>query len=268
MLVYGIIILRKEKLLATFSFCTTFHQAGYDRYARNHIHYFDQALPEGVNHYAYAQETNVDKEVTGYKEYKEKYTGKKPRDKQYKSFEYEHVRFSHKVYAVLSHYENRKDDARYIGWIDGDVVPVKAIPLEFFQTLVKEGHFMSLLERGYKYAECGFMIWDTTLPETKEYFKRIRAMYDEGLMFEKYNDLGWHDSIIWDHEMREMALALQKSRSKDDYCFSNEFKSRMSDLIKIIYDSWYFDDSITEKQLEKITNNFGYYLLANQISTQ
>lgn len=200
----------------TFSFCTTFHQAGYDRYARNHIHYFDQALPEGINHYAYAQETKVDlepkkikildfdKEVKGYKEYKEKYTDRKPVNKAYKTFEYEHVRFSHKVYAVLAHYEDRKDDSRYIGWIDGDVVPVKAIPLEFFHTLVKEGHFMSLLERGYKYAECGFMIWDTTLPETKEYFKRIRAQYDEGLMFEKYNDLGWHDSIIWDHEMRQM----------------------------------------------------------------
>jgi len=202
--------------LDTFSFCTTFHQPGYDQYGRNHLHYFDQALPEGVNHYAYAQQTKVDldlkkikildfdKEVKGYEEYKRNYANMKPTDKQYKSFEYEHVRFSHKVYAVLSHFENRKDNCRYIGWIDGDVVPVKPIPLAFFNTLVKENHFMSLLERGYKYAECGFMIWDTHMNITEEYFRRIRSMYDEGIMFKKYNDLGWHDSIIWDHEMREM----------------------------------------------------------------
>lgn len=205
--------------MTQFSFCTTFHKEGYDRYGRNHVWYFDQCMPEGVNHYAYAQGVDVDldlkkvkvlnfdEEVTGYEEYKAKYKDLKPEGVSYKSFEYEHVRFCHKVYAVLAHYENRKDDARYIGWIDGDVVPVKPIPLDFFNTLVSEGKFMSLLERGYKYAECGFMIWDTQHPMTEEYFKRIRAAYDEGLMFKKYNDIGWHDSIIWDFEMREMREA-------------------------------------------------------------
>ena len=208
--------------MGAFSFCTTFNQTGYDKYARNSLFQFDRSLPEEVNYYAYVQSAVVDlelskirlldfdAEVNGYKEYKKKYFGKKPQTtKTYQAYEYQHIRFCHKVYAVLSHFEDRKDDRRYIGWIDADVVPKKPIPLTFFNSLVKEGCFMSLLERqhahaDYTYAECGFMVWDTTLGETKEYFKRVREQYDKGVMFAKYLDIGWHDSIIWDYEMRAM----------------------------------------------------------------
>ena len=94
-----------------------------------------------------------------------------------------------------------------------------------------------------------------------EYNKLKEEVYNT-IKYEDYEEIDDYENLV--DEMREMALALQKSRSKDDYCFSNEFKSRMNDLIKIIYDNWYYEDETKEK----LTDNFGYYLLANQISTQ
>jgi hypothetical protein len=94
----------------------------------------------------------------------------------------------------------------------------------------------------------------------EEYYKLRDEVYNT-IKYEDYEEIENYEELV--DEMRDMVITLQKSRTKDDYCFSDEFKSRMNDIIKIIYDNWYYEDETKEK----LADNFGYYLMTNQIST-
>ena len=94
----------------------------------------------------------------------------------------------------------------------------------------------------------------------EDYYKLRDNVY-ETIKYEDYEEIDDYENLV--DEMRDMAISLQKTRSKYDYCFSEEFKNRMNDIIKIIWDNYYYEDETKEK----LADNFGYYLMANQLST-
>jgi hypothetical protein len=54
---------------------------------------------------------------------------------------------------------------------------------------------MTYLGRGEQYSECGFLLWNLKHKDTQDYFKEMKNMYNNNLI---YNEREQHDSYIWD----------------------------------------------------------------------
>jgi hypothetical protein len=80
--------------------------------------------------------------------------------------------------------------------MDADCVFYKTLTFDFIQTnLYKEDRMMTYLGRGEYYSECGFLLWNLKHKDTLDYFKEMKKMYDEDLI---YKEKEQHDSYIWD----------------------------------------------------------------------
>jgi len=111
-----------------------------------------------------------------------------------KDFWVDGVRFSYKVYSVLQ--ASIKKEYDILIWVDADSVFYKPLTIEFIkQNLYKEDSMMTYLGRGEHYSECGFLLWNLKHKDTQDYFKEMKNMYNNNLI---YNEREYHDSYIWD----------------------------------------------------------------------
>lgn len=111
-----------------------------------------------------------------------------------KDFWVDGVRFSYKVYSVLQ--ASMKKEYDILIWVDADSVFYKPLTIEFIkQNLYEEDCMMTYLGRGEHYSECGFLLWNLKHKDTQDYFKQMKNMYDNDLI---YNEREQHDSYIWD----------------------------------------------------------------------
>jgi len=116
------------------------------------------------------------------------------KNKKFKDYLTDGVRFSYKVYSVVQEGLNSNYDI--LIWLDADCVFYKPLTFDFIQTnLYKEDRMMTYLGRGEHYSECGFLLWNLKHKDTQDYFKEIKKMYDEDLI---YKEKEQHDSYIWD----------------------------------------------------------------------
>lgn len=111
-----------------------------------------------------------------------------------KDFFVDGVRFSYKVYSVIQ--ASLKKEYDILIWVDADSVFYKPLTLDFIKTnLYKEDRMMTHLGRGEHYSECGFLLWNLNHKDTQDYFKEMKNMYNNDLI---YNEREYHDSYIWD----------------------------------------------------------------------
>lgn len=111
-----------------------------------------------------------------------------------KDFFVDGVRFSFKVYSVMQ--ASLKKEYDILIWVDADSVFYKPLTLDFIKTnLYKEDCMMTHLGRGEHYSECGFLLWNLNHKDTQDYFKEMKNMYNNDLI---YNEREYHDSYIWD----------------------------------------------------------------------
>ena len=97
-------------------------------------------------------------------------------------------------------------------------------------------------------------------------YKYIKEQVFETITYEDYYMMEYskfgdsHDLVDL---MRSMAIKLQMAKSIEEDCFTTEFKEKMNDIIEIIWDeeNIYYE----EEEKSKLADNFGYYLMANQI---
>ena len=116
------------------------------------------------------------------------------KNKSVKDFWVDGVRFSYKVYSVIQAALKKEYDI--LIWVDADSVFYKPLTLEFIkQNLFKENCMMTYLGRGEHYSECGFLLWNLKHKDTQDYFKEMKSMYNNDLI---YNEREQHDSYIWD----------------------------------------------------------------------
>ena len=116
------------------------------------------------------------------------------KDKKFKDYITDGVRFCYKVYSVIQSGININYDI--LIWVDADSVFYKPLTLDFIKNnLYKEDRMMTYLGRGEHYSECGFLLWNLKHKDTQDYFKEIKKMYDEDLI---YKEKEQHDSYIWD----------------------------------------------------------------------
>lgn len=114
-------------------------------------------------------------------------------------FQYQSVRFSHKVYAI--HHAANNVETRYLVWLDSDTELYENVDYNYFINFLPKGSFVGYLGRGGEaFSECGFMIFDLNHSYAKDFFNRFKWYYDTD---EIYNLTEWHDSYVFDVVRKE-----------------------------------------------------------------
>lgn len=215
---------------------TTFHKAGYDKYAQRMIHTFLQNWPEDITLYVYPEDHSIVEtannlvvrdlhqscpELVAFKQrWKndprargEVPTG--PPDRKGKrpgvGFRWDAIRFSHKIYAVCHAAKNT--DADILFWMDADMVCHTPIPHHFIDKMI--GNYgLGFLGREKKFTECGLYFMDLRNPHTQEFLFEFQRAYDSGRLFQFQE---WNDCWVFDEVRKEV-----KQRHSDwqwiDWC--------------------------------------------------
>jgi len=109
-------------------------------------------------------------------------------------FEYDAVRFSHKVYCMLDAAEHCETDQ--LIFVDADTVTYKPIPIEWLDHIAPADKFSTFLGRPKKgFSETGFITFNMQKPEAKKFFARWREYYNKDLWV---NLVGFTDSFTYD----------------------------------------------------------------------
>lgn len=113
------------------------------------------------------------------------------------------TRFCHKVFAIYRAYQAVKaakeagePTARYLIWLDADVITTKHVTFEDLQKcLPKEGDAVSYLGRkDWPHSECGWLAFDLE----NDGDKVIEEMHSRYIHDSIYSDREWHDSWVFD----------------------------------------------------------------------
>ena len=117
-----------------------------------------------------------------------------------KAFRWEAVRFSYKVFSIAHAVENI--DTEWLIWLDADSHTHSKVDVSALDRLCPANTSVCYLGRGEKYhSECGWVAYNLTKANTKEFINRFVGMYKQDTIF---NEKEWHDSYIWDVVRKQM----------------------------------------------------------------
>lgn len=211
------------------SVITTFNQTGYDKYAQKMIQTFLATWPAEVTLYAYAENCTVIESAENLivvdlhtaspalVAFKDKWknipkangdissdTTRSIRLDSKKSFKWDAVRFSHKVYAILHCAKNAHTD--WLLWMDADTICHSSITIDRLAELIPADKELCFLGREGKYTECGLYAMNLRSPMITMFLESFQRMYDhaeQGI----FTLEEWHDSFVFDAVRRSIALA-------------------------------------------------------------
>ncbi len=124
-----------------------------------------------------------------------------------KAYNHDAIRFAPKVYAETDPLAPHNG---WRIWLDADVENFAKIDKAFLEETCREDAVASYLHRiDWHHSECGFVAWNMQNGGA-EFLRRMRAMYDNGLLF-GLNE--WHDSYVWDF--------VRKGMEREGYKFHN-----------------------------------------------
>lgn len=203
--------------LRKFVAVTTFHEDGLRKYGQNFIDTFIKNIPMELMVYTenctpYVHENNkhkvqvydLHKESSEIVSFKEKYksdpraNGQSPdprRKDSAKSFKWDAIRFSHKVYAIFA--AAKRTDADVLIWMDADIICHSPMPQHFLEKFIPEDVGICYLGRFNKYSECGFYSLNLRDPAVIKFLEDFQKMWDdaENGIFKLKE---WHDSFVFD----------------------------------------------------------------------
>lgn len=189
------------------SIVTTFSDAGYEDYGKLFLESCKRYLNPLVEVIVYKDNVNIppqintkilnlEPSISDLTEFKKRNSF---RDESNIKFQYQSIRFSHKVYAL--YHAATTTDSRYLVWLDSDTELYDFVTPEYLRNFLPEGNLVGYLGRGGEaFSECGFMIYDLHHPCAKEFFNRFKWYYDTD---ELYKLKEWHDSYIFDVVRKE-----------------------------------------------------------------
>lgn len=210
---------------------STFNQHGYDTYGRRMIETFLQSWPKEIELWIYTERCNVDilapnlkvldieqacPNLTAFKQrwsHVPHATGNvsgiprlAARPDAGKSFKWDAIRFSHKVYAI-GHCA-QQCGADIMLWMDGDMVCHSPITISDISRLCPADRDICFLGRGKKFTECGLYSLNLRQPAVQQFVADFVNMYDQAEQGIFSLD-EWHDSFVFDsvrrrHHLREL----------------------------------------------------------------
>ena len=123
---------------------------------------------------------------------KHKYTSYEEKTNDYRT---DGVRFCYKVYAYTDAILQASNAYNGIICIDADSVFYKPIDGDWIRKHIHRDDCMMTHLGRPSYSECGFLYFNMSHPETKNYARAMKEMYDKDLI---YKEKEQHDSYIWD----------------------------------------------------------------------
>lgn len=211
--------------MTKYAVVTTFHAAGYDKYASRMIDTFLQNWPQTITLLAYPQDCTVTQqapnlvvrdlhasipELVAFKQQwqndpracGEVATG--PVDRKGKApglgFRWDAIRFSHKVYSVCHAARNTTADVLF--WMDADMVCHSPITEDFITTQMPLGVGLAYLGREKKFTECGLYGMNLRDPVTQIWLTEFQRAYDTGRLMTMAE---WNDCWVFDVTRNEVS---------------------------------------------------------------
>ena len=196
----------------TFSVVTTWGDQHWDHHAKRSVQSILSHWPEQVTKFFYpdnliqqikAPNTNYFSVVTEqptFNDFKNRASNdqdvKEKMQTSKNAYEYDVVRFAHKVFAVLDAVDKCSTDQ--LIWIDADTVTYKPITIEWLNHIAPEHSFTTFIGRPKKgYSECGFVSYNISSPYAEEFFARWRSYYEKDLYkkLNEYTDCHTYDAV-------------------------------------------------------------------------
>jgi hypothetical protein len=118
------------------------------------------------------------------------------KEKTFKDWHHDAVRFSHKTYATFHSVDTSLD---YLIWLDSDTEIYDIITPEYLLNLLPKGNFVGYLGRE-KVSETGFLIFDMKHPSATDFFDRYQWYYDTDSI---YSLPEFHDAYVFDIVRKE-----------------------------------------------------------------
>lgn len=207
-----------------FAVVTTFHSAGYQKYASRMIDTFLQNWPKDIELYAYAEDCAVTQtapnltvmdlhaaspELVAFKQR----WGNDPRarglvatgpaDRKGKQpgigFRWDAIRFSHKIYAVC--HAAKVTHADVLMWMDADMVCHTPISVDFIESMFPPSYGLAFLGREKKFTECGLYAINLRDQTTQKWLGEFQLAYDSGRLMTMAE---WNDCWVFDETRQEV----------------------------------------------------------------
>ena len=199
-----------------YSVVTTFNAQGYEQYGQKMIQTFLANWPAEVELIVYAENCNVIESAENLKvfdleqaspelvKFKNQYcndpraNGQGPdsaRKDANKTFKWDAIRFSHKVYAIAAAAEICKRE--WLVWMDADMVCHSKITVADLNRLCPKDRDLCFLGRKNKFSECGLYAMHINSPSTRLFIKKFQSMYnlaETGI----FTSSEWHDGYVFD----------------------------------------------------------------------
>jgi hypothetical protein len=201
---------------------TTFNKSGLDLYGQKMINSFIENWPKEITLYVYAEKCNpsvngsnvivldADEHLPELTQFKEKWRDvptangvcpwpeRRPKD-HHKTFKWDAIRFSHKVYCIFKCAETITDDV--LIWMDADTICHSTITIDTIEKLIPSEYDICYLGRENKWPECGLYSMNLRSNSTLRFlseFKRAYTHAEDGIF--KMEE--WHDSYVFDEILK------------------------------------------------------------------
>lgn len=206
---------------------TTFNEPGLKKYGQRMIDTYILNWPSDVVLYVYAEKCkpethgalnvvvlDADAVLTDLQTFKSKWKSdpkangkcpwpeRRPKD-HHKTFKWDAIRFSNKVYSVFHCAETAGIDV--LLWMDADTVCHSKITKDDLNNLIPMHVDVCYLGRENKWSECGLYSMNLNSEPTKLFLKEFKRVYDDaehGIF--KMEE--WHDSFVFDEVLKRVQL--------------------------------------------------------------
>lgn len=184
---------------------STFSDQGYKDYAKHFVDSLKNNLDNSVEVFLYVDNKklfkstqnihtiNLEKAVPDLVNFKSR-----NKDKTFKNFLWDAVRFSHKSYAIWHAAMNSGVDI--LIWLDADTELIEYVPAEYLKKFLPESYFTSYLGRD-SYSETGFIAFDLRNLYTTDFFIIFKNYYDSDKI---YTLEGYTDCHVFDATRKEL----------------------------------------------------------------
>lgn len=205
--------------MSNYIFVTTFNKSGYDLYGKKMLESFLTYWPKNQSIVVYTENTELDDNlksnpriivkdlllVNDLVAFKTRHkdnplaNGYKPEAPQNKNFQFDAVRFSHKVFAIYDCVLNNQ--GKSVIWLDADTITHSVVPENFLASTFPPKHYgVAYLGRLKQYSECGWVVYHTNHPLMKDFWETFVNYYRNDTIFGLEE---WHDSFVFDVVRKE-----------------------------------------------------------------
>lgn len=203
----------------SYIFVTTFNKSGYDLYGKKMLNAFLTYWPKDQSIVVYTENVALDNNlkqdprivvkdlllVPGLLAFKERHKNN-PQANGYvldnpssNNFQFDAVRFSHKVFAIYDCVTTHPDKS--VIWLDADTITHSLVPQDFLETnFPSKNYGVAYLGRTKQYSECGWVVYHMTNPIMKAFWETFINYYKNDTIF-KLSE--WHDSFVFDVVRKE-----------------------------------------------------------------